>query len=165
MYYWEGRSWLPVEWTPPTLVSISYSPSPLSVTLCSMSVHRSVQDLEFYGLISRLMPILNTRGILGRVVVSCPSNAQTQLRCLSAPHHNLCLLNFVALGCIDPFKSFIFLHTQQASAHIIHKRHTWEGLSRLSVECTPQLWCLSAPLQHLCLLKFVPWVCIDPFEI
>ena len=44
----EGRSRLSVECTPPTLVSISSSPSPLSAKLCSMSVHRSVQELDYF---------------------------------------------------------------------------------------------------------------------
>ena len=29
----------------------------------------------------------------------------------------------------------------------------------------PQLWSLSTALHHLCLLNFVPWVCIHPFRI
>ena len=68
----EGRSQLSVECTPPTLVSIWSTPSPLCVKLCSMSVHRSILDLEFYHLISN--PILHTRGILGsrsRLTVEC----------------------------------------------------------------------------------------------
>ena len=117
-------------------------------------------------------------------------------------------------------------HNQQASAHIRSWRNTWEGCSRLSVECTPpnmvcttsssllmsaklcsmivhrsvhyleiyriisspgsisytrgiigsavvgcpsnphlQVWCLTAPLNHLCLLNIVPCVCIDPLKI
>ena len=100
----EGRSRLSVECTSPTLVSISSSPSPLSAKLCSMSVHRSVQKLEFYRIISRPRPISHSRGTLGRTVVGCPSNAHPQLWCLSTPLHHLCLLNFVPLVCIDLFK-------------------------------------------------------------
>ena len=65
----------------------------LSITLSakhySMSVHRSVHDLEFHQIISRLEPISEAGGILGRDVVGCPSNAHPQLWCLSAQFHHL----------------------------------------------------------------------------
>ena len=64
MHTYEGHKFLSVEWTPPTLVSISSSPSPLSAKLCPMSVHRSVQELELYRLFSRLMPTSYDRSIL-----------------------------------------------------------------------------------------------------
>ena len=53
----EGRRRLSVECTSPTLLSISSSPSPLSASLRPMSIHRSVQELEFYCIINRLTPI------------------------------------------------------------------------------------------------------------
>ena len=99
----EGHRSFSVECTPPTLVSSSSSTSPLSAKLCSMSVHRSVHDLELYRIISSLKPICYTWGIVGRTVDLCPSNAHLQLWCLPAPHHPFCLLNFVPWVCIDPF--------------------------------------------------------------
>ena len=93
--YWQGPSRLFVECTPSTLVSLTSFPSPMSAKLCPMSVHRSVQELEFYSLVSRLRPISYTISTFGRAVVGCPSNAHPQLWCLSAPVHHLCLESFV----------------------------------------------------------------------
>ena len=101
----EDHKTLSVERTPPSLVSISLSTSPLSVKLCPIWMHRSVEELEFYCIISRLMPIFYARGIIWRAVGLCPSNAHSQLWCLSAPIHHLCLLNFVPCVCMDLFKS------------------------------------------------------------
>ena len=196
--------------TPPTLVSICSSQSDLSAKLYSMSVHQSVQELEFYSLLSsqcpchtlqaylgglrclvvkftpptlvsicssplefycilsRLMHIWYTRGILGWATVGCPSNAHPQLWCLSAPHHAsdlsaLVLLTLTPWVCIDLFKS---QHTKQVNSHIILYRRNWVGLRSLSIESTlPTLVCIcSAPLHHICLLNFIPWVWIDPFK-
>ena len=69
---------LSVKCTPPTLVSFTSSPSPLSVKHCSMSVNQSVQELEFYRLI-------------GTLVAGCPSNLHPQLWCQSGPLYHLCL--------------------------------------------------------------------------
>ena len=104
-HIWEGRSRLSVEWTPRSLVSMSSYASPLSAKLCSMCVHRSVEELEFYCIVSRLMPISYAGSILSRAVGLCPSNAHPQLWCLWAPLHHLCLLSFVPRVSIDPFKS------------------------------------------------------------
>ena len=101
---WQGCSRLSVECTAPSLVSISFSPSPLSAKPCSMSVHRSMQNLEIYSIISSPVPISYTRGIIGRAVVGCPSNEHLQVLCLSAPLHYLCLFNIIRCVCIDPFK-------------------------------------------------------------
>ena len=103
-HIWEGRSRLSVKCTPPTLVLINSSPSPLSVKFCPMWVHRSVQDLEINRIFSRLMPISYATSILWRTISLCPSNAHIQLWCLSAPLHHICLLNFVPCVSIDPFK-------------------------------------------------------------
>ena len=47
--------------------------------------------------------------------------------------------------------------------------YTWGKFGRAIVGCPStahrQLWCLSAPLHHLCLLSLVPWVCVNPFKI
>ena len=102
---WEGQETLSVECTLSTLVSTSSSPSPMSAKLCSMSVHRSVQELDFLRIVSRRRPILYTGGKLWRAWRLCPSNAHPQIWCLSAPVHHLSLLNFVPWVCIDPFKS------------------------------------------------------------
>ena len=91
--------------TPSSLVSISSSPSYLSANLCPMCVHRSVQELEFYWIISRLMHISYARGILSRAADLCQSNAHLQVWFLSAPLHQTCLFKFVPCVCIDPFKS------------------------------------------------------------
>ena len=115
-HIWEGRSRLTVKCTPPPLVSISSSPSPLSVKLCLMSAHRSVQELEFYSLVSRLKPTSYTMGIFVRAVVGCTSNPHLQLWCLSAPLHHLCLLSFVLRVSIDLFNVRILHHIQQPNA-------------------------------------------------
>ena len=70
---------LSVKCTPPTLVSNSFSLSPLCDKLCSMNVHQFAQKLEFYRTISRLVPISSARGILGRTVGLCSSNTHPQL--------------------------------------------------------------------------------------
>ena len=87
---WKGHRSLSVKCTPPTLVSISTSSLFLSGKLCFTGVHRSVQNLGIYRIISRLMPVSYTRGIPGRAVVGCPSNAHPQHWCLSTPFHHLC---------------------------------------------------------------------------
>ena len=92
---WRAVKSLSVECTPPTLVFISFSPSYLSVYLCRMCVHQSLQELKFYSLVTRLKPISYTMCIIGRAVDLRPSDAHPQLWCLSAPLHYLCLLNFV----------------------------------------------------------------------
>ena len=88
----EGLRSLSVECTPPTLVSIYSSQSDLSAELYSMSVHRSIH--KFYLM---LIPISHTRGILGRALGHCLSNARRQLLCLSAPEplNLIGLLNFI----------------------------------------------------------------------
>ena len=53
---------------------------------------------------SRVFGKSYTKGIIGRAVVSCPSNAHIKVWYLSAPLHHLCLLNFVPHVSIDPFK-------------------------------------------------------------
>ena len=129
----EGRSWLYIKCTPPTLVSFSSSPSLMSVKLCSMCVYQSVQ---FYRILSRIIQILYTRSILGRAVVGCPSNAHPKLWCLSAPRHHLCLLTLYHECASIRYRFRILLHNQQAKAQITHKSRTWEGHSRLFVKCT-----------------------------
>ena len=104
-HFWEGCSWLSIECTPVTLVSIGSSPSPRSTKLCPMSVHRSVQELDFYCIFSRLMPISYAKSIIWRAVGLCPSNSHPQLWCLWALLHHLCLLHFVQWVSINPFKS------------------------------------------------------------
>ena len=92
---WECRCSLSVKCTPPTLVSINSSPCSLSSKHCFMSVHRSIQKLEIYCIISRLNTILHSRGKPGRAVVLCLSKGHLQLWRLSTLLHPLCLLNFV----------------------------------------------------------------------
>ena len=100
----EGCSRMSVAYTPPSLESISSSPSPVSGNHCSMCVHRSVQELEVYRIFRRPVPIPEARGIFGRAVVGCPSNPHLKVWCLSAPLHHLCLLNFVPCASIDLIK-------------------------------------------------------------
>ena len=101
-----------------------------------------------FRLISRLMPILHTRGILGRVVVGCLSNAQPNFdvyQLLSITSVRQTLFHQCTLICLK------FRLNQQPTLHTrVH---------------TPQLWCLSSPLHHLCLINLVQWVCIDPYKI
>ena len=92
---WKGHRSLSLKFTAPSLVSISSSPSYQSVNLSSMCVHRSVQELKFYSLVSRLKPISYTMAIIRRNVHLRTSNAHLQLWCSSAPLHHLCLINFV----------------------------------------------------------------------
>ena len=51
----------------------------LSITsaanFCSMCVHRSIQNLEIYNIISGPVNISEARCILGRAIVGSPSNA------------------------------------------------------------------------------------------
>ena len=110
-----------IESTPPTLASkdINSSPSPLTAKHWSMGVHPSIQELEFYRIISRLTPISYTRAIVGRAVVCCPSNANPQLWCLSAPPHHLCPLNIVPMGAHRSVQESKFLpNNQQAQVHV-----------------------------------------------
>ena len=131
-----GRaSRLSVECTPLTTMPFSSSPSPQSAELCSMSVHRSVKELDFYRILSKLIPISYTRGIIGRAVVSCRSNVHPPLSCLSAPPHHLCLLHFFH-ECAS-IRLRIWFFTRQANTHIIMRLSSWDGHSQLSVECTP----------------------------
>ena len=60
-----------------------------------MSVHQSDQELPFYSLLSRLMPISYTRGILEWAIVGFPLNVHPKLVCLSAPLHQISLLEFI----------------------------------------------------------------------
>ena len=102
---WEGYSRLSVECTPQSLVSISSSQSSLNAKPCCMCVNRSTQDLEIYSIISRPLNISYTRSIIGRAEVGCLSNSHIQVWCLSAPLHDLCLINFFPCVCIDLFKT------------------------------------------------------------
>ena len=147
----------------------------------------------------------------------------TTLVSISSSPSPLCLNLFYKCASICSRFRILPLNRQ---AQITHQRHTLEGRSRLSVECThptleslssspsplsaklcsmivhrsdqelelycilswlqpisdtrdiigravvgcppnahPQIWYLSAPFHHLCLLNFVPSVCIDPFKI
>ena len=147
-------------------MSIISSPSPLSAKHCSMCVHRSVQDLEIYHIISSQVPISYTRGILGRAIVSCPSNPHPQVWYLSAPLHHLCLLNFFPCVSIDPFKNLEIFSIISRPVPISEDGGIF---GRVIVGCPSnahhQDWCQSAPLHHLCLLNFVPRVCINPLKI
>ena len=107
MHNW-GRRSLSIECTPKTLVSISSTSSLVSAKLCSMSVHQSIQELEFYRIISRLNPISYAREILERAIVDCLSNTHPHIWCLSAPLQHLCLQTFLPWVCIDPYKSYNF---------------------------------------------------------
>ena len=85
-----------------------------------MSMHRSVQELEFYNQHSSLMPISFTRGILGWALVGCP---HPQFWCRFAPLNQISLLNFIQLfhECASiRSRVSILPPTQQANAHIIH---------------------------------------------
>ena len=155
-----------VECTPPSLVSTTSFPSLLCVKLCSKSVHRSVNDLVIYRIITRPKIISYTRGIFGRAVVGCPSNEHLQVWCLSAPLHDLCLLNFASCVCIDTLKylviySIISRPVPISEAGVI----PWRAVVGCPLNAHLKVWCLPPPLHHFCLLKFVPCVSIDPFKI
>ena len=134
----EGYSRLSVECTPPSLVSTSSSQSPLSAKLCSMRVHRSVQDLEINSIISRPVPYQKLEAYLGGLqsVVSQMHTARLGIyQLLSITSICLISMSHVCASIRSKFRNLP--QNQQDSAHIIHKRHRWEGCSRLSVECTP----------------------------
>ena len=126
-------SHLSVKCTPRTLVSVSSSPLPLSAKLCSMSVNRSVQEIEFYRIISRLLHISYTNDILGKAITSV---------CQTLVHEYPSIRSRVG----------ILLHKQQPISY------TRDILGRAIVDCPsnahPQLQCLSAPLHYLCLLNY-----------
>ena len=111
-------------------------------------------------MLSRLIPISYTRGILGWVAVAHP-----QFSHLLAPFEQICLLDFVARVFIDPFKSYNF--TLMLS-RLIPIPYTRDVLGWAVVGCPSNvyhhLWCLSAHLHQICLLNFVPKVFIDPFK-
>ena len=154
-----------VECTPPSLVSICSSPLSLSAILCYMCVHRSIHDLEIYHIISRTEPMSEAVGIFGRAIVGHPSNTHLKVWCLSAPLHHLCLLNFVP----SVSRSVHDLEIYRILSRLESKSYKRGMLGRAVVGCPSnahlQVWYLSAPLHHLCLLNFVPCVCIDPFQI
>ena len=151
-----------IECTPPTLVSINSSPSPLSVKFCSTSVHRTVQNLGIYCIISWLMPVSYTRGITGRAVVGCPSIAYPQLGVYQ-------LLSITSV-CKTLFhmSATIRLEFKHNISNLVPVSYTRGIAGRAVVGCLsnahPQLWCPSTPLHPLCLLSFVSWVPIDPFR-
>ena len=145
-------------------MSISSSPSPQSAKLCPMSVHPSVQELEF---ISRLMQISYARNITWRDVGLCPSNAHLQLWYPSAPLHHLYLLSFncpmSVHRCVQELEFYSVVNRLKPLTYTI-------GIfGRAVVSCPPnahlQVWCLSATLHQICVLNFVQCVCIDPFKI
>ena len=129
IYYrhvWEGRTRLSVECIPPSLVSISFSPSPLPVKLCHVCLHRSVQELEFYSLVECTPPSL--------VSISSYSSY------LSVTH--VCTLIRSKARIIHP--------SHQANAHFLCKRDTLEGRRSLSVECIrPSLVSISSYPSYL----------------
>ena len=147
-----------IKFTPPTLASICSTPSDLSAKLHSMSVHQSVQELEFYRILSRLIPISYTRGVYtwgmgggcSWMFVECTPPTLVSICSsppnLSAKHYSMSVDRFVQE----------LVHTQQAIAHIIHQRLTWWAVIGCPSNVHPQRWCLSAPLHQTCLLNFNP---------
>ena len=146
-----------VECTPQTLVSMSSSPSPLSDKLCPTSVHRSLQEFEFYSIVNMLKSISYTIGIFGRAVVGCPSNAHLKVRCLSAKLCPMCVHRSVQE--LEFYCIFSRLMPISYARGIL-----WRAVGLCPSNAHHQVWCLSAPFHHLCLLNFVPCVCIDPFK-
>ena len=141
-----GCSQLSIECTPPSLVSISSSPLPLSAKLCSMSVHRSVQELEIYCIISRPVPISVAGSIIGRAVVGCPSNVHSQDWCVSASSPSPL---FAKLCFMSVHRS-----VEDLEIYRIIGRPVAGGIfGRAVVGCPSnahlQVWCLSACLNHL----------------
>ena len=162
---WKGCSQLSVERTPPRLVSVSSSPSPLSPKLCSTCVLRTVKDWVIYRIISRPVTISYTRGIIGRAIVGCPSNSHLQVWCLSAPPHHICLLSLFHV-CPSIRSNLEIYSIISRPVPISHTRGIlWRAVVGCPSNVHHQIWCLSASLYHLCLLNFVPSVCIDPLNI
>ena len=104
---------------------------PKSAKVCSMSVHRSVQEFEFYPIRSRLIQKSYKRRIFRVTIVVCPSNAHPELWCLHDSLHHLCLHNFDPWMCIDPFKSLNFT----AYSALMQKSYTRGILGRAVVGC------------------------------
>ena len=123
----------------------------------------SNQDLEIYRIISRQVHISEAEGILGRALVGLLSTAHLQIWSLSAPLHHLCMLNFVPCMCIDPFKIYSLISRLESKPYT--RGILGRDVAGSPSNAHPQVWCLSAPLHYLCLLKFVSCVCIIPFKI
>ena len=101
-----------------------------------MSVHRQVQKLEFYRIISRPRPISH----------GCPSNAHLELWSLSTPlSAKLCSMS---MHRSDQMLEFYRIISRLMS--IIHSRGTlWRAVVYCLSNAHLQLWSLSAPLQPL----------------
>ena len=161
----EGRRSLSVKYTPPTLVYISSSPSPLSVKFCPMSVHWSVQELEFYCLISkanahflcyrqileglRSLSVESTPPTL-EFISSSPSSLSVKV-CPTSVHRSVQELKFYSLvNRLKPISYTIGIF-RRAVVGCLSNAHL-------------KVWYPSAPLHHLCLLIFVPWMSINLFK-
>ena len=150
--HFEGHKSLSVECTPPALVSIS---STLSAKLFPMSVHRSVQELEFYSLVSRLKPISYT-------YLGGPYSAVRRTHTPNIGVYQLLSITSVCKATSNECPSIrsrvkIFYSLVSRLKPITYTM----DIFRRAVVGRPsnahlQLWCLSAPLHLLCLLNFIP---------
>ena len=151
------------ECTSPSLVSISSSTSPLSVKLCPICVHQSILELEFYGIISRQMPISYARGIPleGRMSLSFKCTLPTLVSISSSPSAlSVKLCPMCVHRSVQEFEFYRIINRIMPICRGI----LWRAVRLCPSNAHLQLWCLSAPLHHLCLLNFVQCVCIDPFK-
>ena len=148
---------LSVECTPQSLVSTIFSPSPLSAKRCSMSVHRSVQDLKIYRIFSMPMPISYTRGIYwegcsGLSVERTPPSLEFTT---SSPSRLSVKLRSMSVN-----RSAQDLEIYRIISRPVNIPEAGGILGRAVVGCPSnshlQVWCLPPPLHHLCLLNFVP---------
>ena len=136
---WEGCSRLSGCCTPPTLVFISSSPFPLSVKLCSMSVHQSVQNSELYRIISRITSehITSWRHTwegCSRLSIKCTHPSLVSISCsLSPPSGKLCTM------CLHRSVQDLEIYGKISRPVPISytRENNWEGYSRLFVKYTP----------------------------
>ena len=159
---WDRLSRLSVECTTPTLVSICSFSSPLSAKFCSMSVHQSVKGLEFYRITGRLTH-KQRHNWQGHSRLSVQNTSPTLVSTCSSPSAlsaKLCSMR--VYRSIQEFEFYCLLR------RLMPKSYT-RGIVGITLVGCPsnahlEIWCQPAPLHHLCLLNFVPWVCIDPFK-
>ena len=148
----EGRRSFSVECTLTTFVSTSSLASPLSAKLCSMSVHPSIYDLEFYLVISRLIYMLHLRhsgeGRRSLSVEYTPPTLVSTSSSLSPLSAKVCSMS--VHQSVHGLQFYLVISWQM--------HFTW-GIVGWAVDLCPsnahlQLWCLPAPHYPLCLLKF-----------
>ena len=147
-------------------MSISSSPLSLSAKPCFISVHRSVKDLVIYSIISRPVPNIkiwrHTWEDCSRLSIECTPLSLVYTS--SSPS-----LLSAKLFSMSAHRSVQDLEIYRITTRAVPISYTRGKLGRAVVGCPLnshlQVWCVPAPLNHLCQLNFVPCLCIDLFKI